>query len=98
MWGQTCATFQLVERGLLDRLERRTVSLSQEQATYIELMVSSGEFASASAVVRAAIQELQEQYAFEDWWLCEEDPPFRAVHSVEPDRTNLLADNMNEPL
>lgn len=50
-------------------VEKRTVSLPQEHATYIERMVASGAYASASEVVRAGLRALQERDAAIERWL-----------------------------
>lgn len=50
-------------------VEKRTVSLPQEHATYIDRMVASGAYASASEVVRAGLRALQERDAAVERWL-----------------------------
>jgi antitoxin ParD1/3/4 len=44
-------------------ISKRTVRLPEENAAYIDQMVSSGAFASASEVVRAGLRALQEREA-----------------------------------
>jgi antitoxin ParD1/3/4 len=53
-------------------VEKRTVSLPAEQAGYIDALVASGAFASASEVVRAGLRALQERDAAVERWLREE--------------------------
>ena len=53
-------------------VEKRTVSLPAEQASYIDALVASGAFASASEVVRAGLRALQERDAAVERWLREE--------------------------
>ncbi len=50
-------------------VEKRTVSLPAEQASYIDALVASGAFASASEVVRAGLRALQERDAAVERWL-----------------------------
>ena len=50
-------------------VEMRTVSLPAEQASYIDALVASGAFASASEVVRAGLRALQERDAAVERWL-----------------------------
>lgn len=72
----------------MSNLAKRTVSLPQEHATYIDRMVASGAFASASEVVRAGLRALQERDAAVERWLREDvaaaydalqDNPERAI-------------------
>jgi antitoxin ParD1/3/4 len=53
-------------------VEKRTVSLPAEQSGYIDALVASGAFASASEVVRAGLRALQERDAAVERWLREE--------------------------
>ena len=54
---------------------KRTVSLPQEHAAYIDRLVASGSFASASEVVRAGLRALQERDQAVERWLREEVVP-----------------------
>lgn len=72
----------------MSNLAKRTVSLPQEHAAYIDQMVASGAFASASEVVRAGLRALQERDAAVERWLREDvaaaydaiqDNPERAI-------------------
>ncbi len=53
-------------------VEKRTVSLPAEQASYIDAQVATGTYASASEVVRAGLRALQERDAAVERWLREE--------------------------
>ena len=50
-------------------VEKRTISLPPDQASYIDAQVSSGLYASASEVVRAGRRALQERDAIVERWL-----------------------------
>ncbi len=72
-------------------IEKRTVSLSEEQAEFIDAKVSSGDYASASEVVRAGLRALKERDEAIERWLRDEvapvydalrDDPGRAVSSA----------------
>ena len=52
--------------------EKKTFSLSMEQAKYIDGLVESGAYASGSEVVRAGLRALQERDAAVERWLRED--------------------------
>jgi len=49
--------------------EKRTVSLPSEQGKYIDRLVESGTYATASEVVRAGLRALEERDAAVQRWL-----------------------------
>jgi antitoxin ParD1/3/4 len=66
--------------------EKRTFSLPTEQATYIDALVASGTYASASEVVRAGLRALQERDAAVERWLREEVVPVYDAMEADPKR------------
>jgi antitoxin ParD1/3/4 len=76
--------------------EKRTVSLPVEQAEYIDSLVSSGAYASASEVVRAGLRALQERDAAVERWLREEVAPAYDAMQADPSRGIPLQDVFDE--
>ena len=66
--------------------EKRTFSLPVEQASYINSLVASGAYASASEVVRAGLRALQERDAAVERWLREEVVPVYDAMQADPAR------------
>ena len=66
--------------------EKRTVSLPAEQASYIDALVASGAYASASEVVRAGLRALQERDAVVERWLREDVAPVYDAMQSDPAR------------
>src|SRR5271156_6645046 len=67
-------------------IEKRTISLPVEQASYIDAKVGSGGYASASEVVRAGLRALQERDAAVDRWLRDEVVPVYDAMQSDPGR------------
>jgi antitoxin ParD1/3/4 len=65
---------------------KRTFSLPAEQASYIDALVASGAYATASEVVRAGLRALQERDAAVQRWLREEVVPVAAAMQADPRR------------
>jgi antitoxin ParD1/3/4 len=57
------------------KVAKRTFSLSNKQADFIDTKVSSGAYSSASEVVRAGLRALQERDEAMERWLREEVAP-----------------------
>lgn len=53
----------------MNKIDRRTISLPAEQGEYIDQLVASGEYGSASEVVRAGIRALQQHDRAIEHWL-----------------------------
>jgi antitoxin ParD1/3/4 len=76
--------------------EKRTVSLSAEQAAFIDAQVTSGAYATASEVVRDGLRALQARDAAMERWLREEVAPAYDEMKAHPERGVPLDDVMRE--
>jgi antitoxin ParD1/3/4 len=65
---------------------KRTFSLPGEHAKFIDAKVASGDYASASEVVRAGLRALQERDAAVERWLREEVAPTYDAMTTDPAR------------
>lgn len=70
----------------MSNTEKRTISLPAEHASFIEDMIASGAYASASEVVRAGLRALQERDAAVERWLREEVAPTYDAMQADPGR------------
>ena len=70
----------------MSSVAKRTVSLPQEHAAYIDRLVASGAFASASEVVRAGLRALQERDQAVERWLREKVAPAHDAMTADPAR------------
>jgi antitoxin ParD1/3/4 len=66
--------------------QQRSFSLPKEQADYIDSLVDSGAYATASDVVRAGLRALQEKDAAIERWLRDEVVPVAVAMQADPDR------------
>ncbi len=70
----------------MSAVETRTVSLPVEQATYIDRLVADGGYASASEVVQAGLEALQDRDEEVEHWLRTEVIPVCEAMQANPGR------------
>ena len=70
----------------MSAIEKRTISLPSEHATFIDAKVASGAYASASEVVRAGLRALQERDEAVERWLRDEVAPAYDKMKTDPKR------------
>jgi len=70
----------------MSRVAKRTVSLPTDQADYIDGLVASGGYASASEVVRAGLRALKERDAAIEQWLLKSVAPVYDAMIADPAR------------
>lgn len=73
-------------------VNKRTVSLPAEQSSYVDQLVASGSYASASEVVRAGLRALQERDAAVERWLREDVAPVYDAMQADSGRAIPAAD------
>jgi antitoxin ParD1/3/4 len=73
------------ERAVTNR-KTRTVPLPAEEAEYVDALVAAGAYASASEVVRAGLQALQDCEAAIDRWVEDEVIPVYDLMQRDPNR------------
>lgn len=74
---------------------KRTVSLPEEHSTFIDRLVASGQYGSASEVVRAGLRALKERDDVVERWLREEIAPVYDALQADPSQ-RLSIDNVFE--
>lgn len=80
----------------MSNLSRRTVTLGKTQSDYIDAKVASGDFVSASEVVRAALAALAERDAVVERWLATEITPVYEAAMADPSRLKSSKDTFDE--
>ncbi len=68
------------------KVVKRTFSLTEEQAKFIDSKVEAGQFASGSEVVRDGLRGMQEDEAMVEKWLMEEVLPTVDEMDEHPER------------
>jgi antitoxin ParD1/3/4 len=74
------------EDRLMPAVEKRTISLPPAQERYIDTLVETGTYASASEVVRAGLRALQERDAAVERWLKDDVAPVYDAMVADPGR------------
>jgi antitoxin ParD1/3/4 len=77
-------------------LTRRTVTLSKIQSDYIDAKIATGEFVSASEVVRAGIAALAAREAALERWLEKEVIPAYEASKADPSRVKTFDETFAE--
>lgn len=67
-------------------VEKRTVSLPSEQAAFIDSKIKSGDYATASEVVRAGLRALRERDEAVEHWLRNEVAASHDAIKANPER------------
>lgn len=70
----------------MSAVEKRTISLPLEHAAYVDGLVASGQYASASEVIRAGLRALRERDDAVERWLREEVAPVFDEMKADPSR------------
>ena len=70
----------------MSNIEKRTFSIPSAHGVFIDNLVESGAYATASEVVRAGIRALQEREAAVAHWLLEDVAPVYDAMKADPSR------------
>lgn len=76
--------------------EKRTISLPNEQAAFIDAKVKSGDYASVSEVVREGLRALRERDEAVERWLREEVAPVYDAMKADPSRDVSIEDAFSD--
>ena len=80
----------------MSNLTRRTVTLGKSQSDYIDAKIASGDFVSASEVVRAGLAALTQRDAMVEQWLATEIIPVYEAALQDPSRLKSSSDTFDE--
>ena len=78
------------------KVVKRTFSLTEEQARFIDEKIESGGYASGSEVVREGLRELQEGEAAIERWLKEDVVPTLEKLHADPSRARPIDEVFDE--
>lgn len=70
----------------MPKVVKRTFSLTEEQAKFIDSMVERGDYASGSEVIREGVRKMREEEATIERWLIEEVLPTIEEMEAHPER------------
>ncbi len=82
----------------MSKVVKRTFSLTEEQAKFIDSAVDRGEYASGSEVVREGLREMQEEANAMERWLHEEVAPAIDEYLADPSSARPADEVFNEIL
>ena len=80
----------------MPNIQKRTFSLAEEQAEFIDAKVASGDYASASEVVRDGLRALKARDAAIERWLLEEVAPTYDKMIADPSQAIPIEDAFAE--
>lgn len=80
----------------MPKVVKRTFSLTEEQAKFIDAAVERGEYASGSEVVRDGLRGMQEDAAAIERWLNEEVVPTLKKLDEDPSRARPIDEVFDE--
>lgn len=80
----------------MSKVVKRTFSLTEEQAAFIDAKIESGGYASGSEVVREGLRGLQENAAALERWIQEEVLPTLKELEEDPSRAQPIDEAFEE--
>jgi antitoxin ParD1/3/4 len=70
----------------MSKVEKRTFSITAEQAAYIDAKVASGQYATGSEIVRQGLRAMQQHDEMIDKWLVEKVIPAYDEWKANPEK------------